>query len=133
MFQPELGNYPLKEADTTEEIFNDVYLWCKCIKSSLYKEAIFRLGEEKVFRYILIFEDIFVNYVLFNIANSFKFVNKYGLFRIKRETSASNIWGEPNEMNKSLLYLLDIVIDFSRNIFSNKKIISFLVIYLIIF
>ena len=131
LFQPELGNYPLKEADTIEEIFNDVYLWGKCIKSALYKEALFRLGEEKCFRYILIFEDIFVNYVLFNIANSFKFVNKYGLFRIKRETGASNIWGEPNEMNKSLLYLLDIVIDFSRNIFSNKKIISFLVIYLL--
>ena len=131
LFQPELGNYPLKEANTTEEIFTDVYLWCKCIKTALYKEALFRMGNERIFRYILIFEDIFVNYVLFNIANSFKFVNKYGLFRIKRETSASNIWGKPELMNKSLLYLLDIVIVFSRNIVNNKKIISFLVIYLL--
>ena len=34
-------------------------------------------------------------------------------------------------MNKSFLYLLDIVIDFSRDLTENKKIIVFLVIYLL--
>ena len=131
LFQPELGNYPLKEANTTEEIFNDVYLWAKCIKAILYKEALIKLGGKRISRFVTIFEDIFVNYVLFNLANSFKFVNKYGLFRIKKETSASNIWGQYNEMNKSLLYLLDIVIEFSRDLMANKKIIVFLIIYLL--
>ena len=127
LFQPELGNYPLKEGTTSENIFNDVYLWCKCIKTSLYKEALKKLGEKRISRYVLIFEDIFINYIIFNIANSFKFVNRYGLFRIKRKESASSIWGQYNEMNKSFLYLLDIVIDFSRNLVENKKIIVFLV------
>ena len=131
LFQPELGNYPLKEASTAEEMFNDVYLWAKCIKTSLYKEAIIKLGEKRISKYILIFEDIYVNYVLFNLAKSFKFVNKYGIFRIKRENSASNIWGQYNEMNKSFLYLLDIVLEFSRNIIYNKQIVVFLVIYIL--
>ena len=131
LFQPELGNYPLKEGNTSENIFNDVYLWAKCIKTSLYKEAIKKMGEKRISRYVLIFEDIYINYIIFNIANSFKFVSRYGLFRIKRKESASSIWGQYNEMNKSFLYLLDIVIDFSRNLIENKKIIVFLVIYLL--
>ena len=131
LFQPELGKYPLKEGNTTESIFNDVYLWAKCIKTSLYQEALTKIGQKRLSRYVLIFEDIYVNYVLFNIANSFKFISKYGLFRIKRNESASNIWGQYNEMNKSFLYLLDIVIDFSRDLTENKKIIVFLVIYLL--
>lgn len=131
LFQPELGKFPLKEGNTSESIFNDVYLWAKCIKTSLYKEALIKMGEKRISRYVLIFEDIYVNYVLFNIANSYKFINKYGLFRIKRKESASNIWGKYNEMNKSFLYLLDIVIDFSRDLIENKKIIVFLVIYLL--
>ena len=105
LFQPKLGNYPLKEGKTTEEIFNDVYLWAKCIKTTLYKEALLKLGEKKYSRYVIILEDIHVNYILFNLANSFKFVSKYGLFRIKRNISASNLWDDQNEMNKSLLYL----------------------------
>ena len=106
LFQPELGKFPLKEGNTSESIFNDVYLWAKCIKTSLYKEALIKIGAKRISRYVLIFEDIYVNYVLFNIANSYKFINKYGLFRIKRKESASNIWGKYNEMNKSFLYLL---------------------------
>ena len=109
LFQPELGNYPLKEGKTTDELFNDVYLWAKCIKTYLYKQAISKLGERRISRYVLIFEDIYVNYVLFNIANNFKFIDRYGLFRIKREESASKIWGEYNELNKSLLYLIHLL------------------------
>jgi len=131
LFQPELGKYPLKEGSTTEDIFRDVYLWAKCIKTTLYKEVLGYLGIKRLSKYILIFEDIFINYVLFNVAKSFKFISKYGLFRIKREQSASNIWGKYNEMNKSILYLLDIVIDFSRNKIENRKIIVFLVIHLL--
>ena len=106
LFQPKLGNYPLKEGKSTEEIFNDVYLWAKCIKTILYKKALTILGEKRISRYVIIFEDIYVNYVLFNLAESFKFINKYGLLRIKKKISASNAWSDFDEMNKSLLYLL---------------------------
>ena len=105
LFQPELGNFPLKEGNSTDTMFNDVYLWAKCIKSTLYKEAITKLGIKRITSYVLIFEDIYINYILFNIANSFKFVPRYGLFRIKREESASKIWGNYNELNKALLFL----------------------------
>ena len=131
LFQPELGNYPLKEGRTTDELFNDVYLWAKCIKTYLYKQAISKLGERRISRYVLIFEDIYVNYVLFNIANNFKFIDRYGLFRIKREESASKIWGEYNELNRSLLYLVDIVLEFSRNLIQSQNIIIFIVIHLL--
>ena len=131
LFQPELGNFPLKEGNSTDELFNDVYLWAKCIKTSLYKEAISKLGERRITRFVLIFEDIYINYVLFNIANSYKFVPRYGLFRIKRPESASNIWDQYNEFNKALLFLIDIVIEFSKNLIENKRIIIFLVIHLL--
>ena len=131
LFQPELGKFPLKEGNATVEMFNDVYLWAKCIKSELYKKAITKLGFSRISRHVLIFEDIYIIYVLFNIAHSYKFITKYGLFRIKREKSASNIWGDFHEMNKSILYLLEIVIEFSKDIIENKKIIVFLVIHLL--
>ena len=131
LFQPELGNFPLKEGNSTDAMFNDVYLWSKCIKSILYREAISKLGQKRIRSYVLIFEDIYINYVLFNIANSFKFVSRYGLFRIKREESASKIWGSYKELNKAILFLVDIVIEFSKNLIENKKIIIILVIHLL--
>ena len=96
LFQPELGNFPLKEGNFTDAIFNDVYLWAKCIKSTLYREAIAKLGEKRIKRYILIFEDIYINYILFNtgISRSRRFCaspSSYRIFHIGWNVQAGSI------------------------------------------
>ena len=49
----------------------------KCFKAEIYKEAINKIGEETYSRYMDYDEDILINYVIFQIAKSMKYVEKY--------------------------------------------------------
>ena len=66
-------------------------------------------------------EDCIVVFILFNIAESFRFIEKYGYVNIVRTEGASF---KTKDLNLLDMYLLDTVIDFSKNSFENKKIIS---------
>ena len=67
------------------------------------------------------YEDILVNYMIFNIANSFIFIEKYGIYHIVRYGSGAGIGKLKVSRNINILYLLDIVIDFAQNNVNNKK------------
>ena len=75
------------------------------------------------------YEDIVTNYMIFNTAKSFIYVKKYGLYHIVRSGSGVDIgWNKiPRLIN--ILYLIDIVIDFSLNRKDNKKLAAYLIIY----
>ena len=121
VYQPELAELSLRPNKNIEKYdINDVYIWAKCIKTEIYKKAITSYGEERYSNYVTKFEDIIMNFLIFQFAKSFLFIPKYGILRIFSSTS-SNI--TPNIFNKFEMRLLDAVIDFSKDTFKNKKIV----------
>jgi len=127
LFQPELSNFPIKinEKKNNYELIS-IYLWCKCVKTIIYKRGLTLIGEKKYSRYMLAHEDVIANIILFNIANSYKFVGKYGIFHIDRTDSA--FWqSKDNQKNFYELYLTDVAIDLFKNTAEYKKLIFYLI------
>ena len=124
-FQPQLGAFPLQKGNKYGEYrLISVYLWSKCIKTKIYKKALNLLGKERYSRYMLRDEDLLVNYIIFNIAESFKFLGKYGIVHIQRDSSASV---QPNyiQLNKQSIYVLEAALEFSKNLKENKEWIAY--------
>ena len=128
LFQPELGLYPIKPGKIMGE-YNIIenFLWSKCIKTDVYKNTLNKIGKEKYSRYMRYEEDRAVLYVLFNIAESIKFVGKYGILQIRNRDSMTR----RNSKNKKLeifickLYFTDIIIDFNKESVENRKVLSY--------
>ena len=93
---------------------HDVTLWGKIIKTKLYINAINLLGKNRYSTYISWAEDTSMNYVIFNIANNFKFIHKYGIFHLVSHYTAS--YTQPiNNHFFGELFLTEIIFDFSNN------------------
>ena len=130
LFQPELGLYPIPIGNKPGSYgLRDIFLWGKCIKTEIYQKALNKLGPPRYSRLMIRYEDIVTNYMIFNTAKSFIYVKKYGLYHIVRSGSGVDIgWNKiPRLIN--ILYLIDIVIDFSLNRKDNKKLAAYLIIY----
>ena len=119
LYQPELGNYPLYVSYEKNKLdIRANYLWNKCIKTQVYQKGLNQFGEERYKRYMTFHEDFIVVLILFNVAESFRFIGKYGYVNIVR-------WGSAGFQSKDLnildMYLIDAIIDFSKDTFENKK------------
>ena len=61
---------------------------------------------------------------MFRVANSFKFIGKYGIFRYKSKNTAS--LNTPNKLyTLSLVLYLDIVFDYTNNTLEDKRYVVF--------
>ena len=131
LYQPELGNYAVwPKSGINSYRRESVYLWAKCIKTEIYHKTIHKLGEKKYNRFILRYEDVIMVYALFNMARSYKFVGKYGIFYIYRQSSASRHFTSTMSDIYHIQYL-DVMIDFVRDTFNNKKILVNLLMYIL--
>ncbi len=94
--------------------FHDVTIWCKCIKTNVYREATIKLGFDRYTKFVSWAEDTSVNIIIFNIAQSFLFMNIYGIIHLWNISTAS--YSQPIKIKFfGLLYLLDVLFDFSKN------------------
>ena len=128
MFQPELGDYPLRASRKIGDYDKyDVYLWNKCIRTKIYQKALNKMGEDRYSRFMLAHEDVVAVFFLFNTAQSFKFVGKYGIFHIQGDGTA---FGKTKPIVHDLkhIYLLDVVLEFSQNTNEHRKLIPNLLI-----
>ena len=67
------------------------------------------------------YEDLIIVIILFNVAQSFKFIGKYSILNVRKST---RIYERPATiMNLYDMYLIDALIDFSKDIKENKIII----------
>lgn len=130
LFQPELGRYPIKIGNKIGNFgFKDIFLWGKCIRTKIYKAVLIKLGYRRYSRFMIRCEDIIMNYMICNTAESFIFVEKYGIYHILRKGSGADIGQKKVSRPNNILYLIDIVIDFSRNDLYNKKLSAYIMIY----
>ena len=127
LFQPELSAFPIRPGKTINSYkLISCHLWAKCIKASTYKKGLNFIGKEKYSRFMRAWEDMIAMVFLFNIANSYKFVGKYGIFHIKRFGSGYSLT-KPIQMDLSTIYLTDIVLDFIKDTPEYRKLIHNLI------
>ena len=111
LHQPELNLFPISKNDEYYE--NDYHVWGKCIISKLYKKAINALGKKRYSIYNCWTEDIIILLIIFKYANSFIFINKYGI--IHMENNVTTTYSLDFELKIiSEINLLEIIIDFLK-------------------
>ena len=84
--QPELSDYIYVKKGNDYSLI-DLYLLGKCIRSSLYKKALKTIGEAIYTQNVCWSEVRIVNFALFRIARSFKFIKIIGIIHNWRATS----------------------------------------------
>ena len=105
LHQPELNIFPISK---NEEYFvNDFHVWGKSIVSTIYKKAVNELGRNRYSIYNCWTEDIIIIIILFRFANSFIFINKYGIIHLENIVTTT--------------YNLDIKLKFISEIIFNSK------------
>ena len=110
--QPELSYHSVTKNGSYG--FNNIHIWGKCINKRIYKLAINLIDKEKYYTYICWAEDTLMVYILFNIANSYKFINIYSVFHLE---SIQTTGYTQSFSNKTFgeIFLLDIIYRFSKN------------------
>ena len=111
IYQPRLSCYVIS-TDGQWKI-NDLNIWGKLYKTSIYKSAVNILGEERYTYHAVFTEDHLMLYLLCNIASSFKFIKKYAYFHKVSTTSSSNrLRGEEKLFGE--LFFTEIIFDFGK-------------------
>jgi glycosyltransferase involved in cell wall biosynthesis len=115
--QPELGQFPRKK----NNIYGvyDSFIWGKCINSEIYKKSINKIGSRLYSKYILRGEDFIITFVLFRLAESFKFISTYGIFRFKNILTATYQSSRELFLLSRIIYL-DVILKFTDNNFEDK-------------
>ena len=118
LHQPELGLFSITSNKNLS--FTDHFAWGKLIKSTVYKNALNRMGKERYSTYNCWTEDMSIVFVLFNTAKSYIFLNLFGIFRLKAETTTTH---KLDSVHKFLSYIfyLNILFDFSKNDSEDKS------------
>ena len=91
--QPQLSTFDYIRKKTSFE-FIDVFVWGKLIKKDTYKKAIESLGNEIYEHRICLTEDKILMLGLFKVANSFKFIDVYGIVYIENPNSICHTWSK---------------------------------------
>ena len=99
---------------------NDFHVWGKCILSKLYKKAVNALGEKRYSIYNCWTEDIIMILVIFKFANSFIFINKYGIVHMENYITTTYILDYELKLI-SEIQLLEIIMDFVDDTKKLKK------------
>lgn len=121
LFQPDLGFYPIEPKENGRGFqYNEILIFAKCIKSIIYKKAINKLGKNKFSRYMILGEDDIAINIIFNTAKIAKFIPFYGYLHIERRGSVTNRGMSLADRLINHLYILDVMIDFSKNYVKNK-------------
>ena len=119
--QPDLGMWIIKYKE--KFLVHNNMIWDKCINSSIYQKAVNLMGIQKYSQYVSWAEDTSINFIIFKLAKSFKYTNKYGLVHFKGRNTASST----QSINSRIfgdIFFLNILLDFSSN---NKKEKNFIV------
>ena len=117
VLQPELSTWLISIKGKYK--LHDVTLWGKIIKENIYKKAINLLGIKRYSSYMSWAEDTSMNYIIFNVAESFKFISKYGILHLISFSTASYTQPINNKLFGDL-FLTEIIFDFSKRNIDKK-------------
>jgi glycosyltransferase involved in cell wall biosynthesis len=106
--KPKLFNYLYNKNKTHIIRLMDGYIWGKCIRTYTYKSALKILGEDIYKQNINFGEDRIVNFILFKVANSFKFIEEYGIIYIYNPLSIFHSYHKESILHDELINLNNI-------------------------
>ena len=121
--QPELSYYTMFINDNFENV--DSSIWGKLIKTEVYKKALDFLGVERYSLYSVANEDLIALFAICNVAQSYKFIRKYGLFHFINEKAPSFKILEEHSIKMDILFS-EVLLDLSKNEYK-KFSVSFLI------
>ena len=119
LYQPELGIFSFRRSDPL--FHNNILVWGKIIRTIVYKAAVNLMGKKRYSNYLLWCEDTSIFFIICNLANSYKFVEKYGIFHFLYKTSGSLLLSKDHLMFGDI-FLIDIIFDFSKNEYKKNAI-----------
>ena len=120
--QPKLGSWTLNINGKFR--IHDNEIWSKSIKTNIYKKAVNMLGIQRYSKYVCWAEDTNINFIIFNIAQSFKYIHKFGYIHILKATSATFTQNFNNKLFGELFFL-DVMFDFSKNTSVKNYVVSY--------
>ena len=106
--QPKLFNLLYRRNETKIIRLRDAYIWGKCIRKNIYIKTLKILGENVYTRNINFGEDRIVNFVLFIVAHSFKYINEYGIIYYYYPNSINNSYKKELVTHDEIIYLMNI-------------------------
>ena len=112
--QPMLFNSLYKRNNSQIIRLIDGYIWGKCIKKKIYIKALEQLGENIINENINFGEDRIVNFILFKIASSFKYINEYGIIYYNNPNSIYNSYNKELILHDEFINLMSIY-NFTKN------------------
>ena len=112
LHQPELGLFSITSDKNLS--FTDHFAWGKLIKSTVYKKTLDKMGKERYSTYNCWTEDMSIVFALFNTAKSYIFLNLFGIFRLKANTTTTHKLDGTHKFLSRIFYL-NILFDFSQN------------------
>ena len=112
VFQPKLSTWIVSVNGHYRP--HDVTIWAKCFKTKIYKEAIIKLGIKRYSIFVSWAEDNIMNFIIFNLADSFIFIHKYGIIHLHSKSTASFTLGKEIQLFGELFFI-DVIYDFSKN------------------
>ena len=85
----------------------NVALWDKLIKTKIMRKAFQFIGENYIKKKIIIQNDVIILFSLFQIANSYQYINEIGYYyKNNNEDSISNTWDNPTKKNEIIISII---------------------------
>lgn len=122
--QPELIYYTMFINDNFENV--DSSIWGKLIKTEVYKKALNFLGAEKYSMYSVVNENLIGLFSICSVAQSYKFIRKYGIFHLINEKAPSFKNSDEHSIQMDIFFS-ELLFDLSKNEY--KKFSAFFLIY----
>ena len=111
IYQPELSCFAVSSNGT--QSVNDLYIWGKIFKSSIYKKAVNILGYERYSTPMIWNEDFTQIFVIYNLAKSYISINRYGYFHKMSGATNSNKLNN-QEKTFSDIFFDDVIFEFGK-------------------
>ena len=108
IMQPKLSSFIYEQNNNTIIKLIDGFIWGKFIKTEIYKKVLSFLGDWIYIEKINYSDDRIVNFALFQIANSFKFIEEYGIFYYNNTSSTVNSIKAIDKCHDDLINIMSI-------------------------
>ena len=100
-------------------------LWDKLVKTEIINKAFNFIGETYVKKNIIIHNDLIILYSLFQMANSYQYINEIGYFYIRNNNNSTiNSWKKPqkrHEIINSLFINIQFLYEKTNDTYLDKK------------
>ena len=127
IFKPKLSLFGISKKGRFK--LREVHIWSKCIKNSIYKKAVNSLGRKRNLFFMSWAEDTSMVFILFNVAESYRYITKYGIFKCNRKNSAEHSMPNSHKLFGETFFL-DAIFDFTPNDSKSKKFAVYQAIYI---